>query len=128
MNKLEKTVLKKAGIIVAVAAAGALALAPLAFAAESTQTTENSPSCTFANGSDSRGGDQAATGVASPLLGIAGTAANVTAPVTAQANAPVASCNNFSDLFDIDSNNKTKDIDNSKDVTTETSVLNLLGL
>ena len=138
---MEKTVLKKAGIVVAVAAAGVLAVAPLAFAGEKggdhghghhgyskTVTTENSPSCTFANASDSRTGDQNATGVASPLLGILGTAANVAAPVTAQANAPIASCNNFSDLVDLNSNNKTKTVDNSTDITRSSSIVSGLPI
>jgi hypothetical protein len=124
MSNQENTVLKKAGIIVAVAAAGALALAPLAFAAE----TVNSPSCTFANGSDSRSEQDVES---TSLLGLASTATNATAPVTNQANAPVASCNNVSDVLDSNSNNtektitKSKEIDNSKEInkSSETSIV-----
>ncbi len=152
MSNMEKTVLKKAGIIVAVAAAGVLAVSPLAFAGEkgdsghgrdhghgdkhysktvnntATTTTKNSPSCSFGNASDARTAPQTASGVASPLVGILGVAANAAAPVTTQLNAPIASCNNFSDLVDLNSNNKTKTVDNSKDVDSSTSILSgLLG-
>jgi hypothetical protein len=129
-------VLKKAGIIVAVAAAGVLAVSPLAFAGEKSDhghghdkghghvtnsKTVNSPSCSFANSSDSRSEQGVSS---SSLLGAASLATNVTAPVTTQGNAPIASCNNFSDLIDLDSNNDTKTVtdtktvDNSKDITT----------
>jgi hypothetical protein len=126
-------VLKKAGIVVAVAAAGVLAVSPLAFAGEksdghhphghhaTTSKSVNSPSCSFENSSDSRSKQDVAS---SSLLGAASLATNVTAPVTTQGNAPIASCNNFSDLIDLDSNNDTKTVtdtktvDNSKNVTT----------
>jgi len=141
MSKLEKTVLKKAGIIVAVTAAGVLAVAPLAFAGDKggdwnhghgtsssnsktvskTTTKSTSPSCTFANVSDSSSSNNA-SGVAAPLLGILGTAANATAPITAGTNAPIASCNNFSDLIDLNSNNKTKTVDNSKDINNSKNI------
>ncbi len=110
--------LKKAGILVAVAAAGVLAVAPLAFASERVTTTETSPSCTFASGSDGSSAGRTAGGVIA-LLGAGGTAANVHAPVTTQANAPAGSCNNVSDVLDSHSNNSTTSIDNSK--TTDNS-------
>ena len=135
--------LKKAGIVVAVAAAGVLAVSPLAFAGEkgdsghdhghghhvySKTVTKNSPSCTFENASDARTGEQEATGVASPLVGILGVAANAAAPVTTQVNAPIASCNNISDVVDVNSNNDTKTVDNSRVTDESTSILSgLLG-
>jgi hypothetical protein len=140
MSKQENTVLKKAGIVVAVAAAGVLAVSPLAFAGEkggdmdhghghghghghaNHSKTVNSPTCTFENGSDSRSEQDVES---NSLLGAAALATNVTAPVTTQGNAPIGSCNNFSDLIDLDSNNDTKTVtdtktvDNSKTVTTD---------
>jgi hypothetical protein len=115
------TVLKKAGILVAVAAAGVLAVAPLAFAAD----VDHSPKCTFDNASHA-GNKQAADGFLGLLAGT-GTAANAATPATTQTSAPVGSCNNFSDLVDDGSNNTTKTItntktvDNSKTVTTTSS-------
>ncbi len=113
--------LKKAGILVAVAAAGVLAVAPLAFAAD----VDHSPKCTFDNASHAAG-KQSATGFLGLLAGT-GTAADVAAPVTTQGNAPVGSCNNLSDLIDSGSNDTTKTItnaktvDNSKNVTTSST-------
>ena len=138
--------LKKAGIIVAVAAAGVLAVAPLAFAGDKGDWGHghdghgggSAPTCTFNNAADNSGNSQSASGVATPLLGILGTAANANAPVTPQTNAPVGSCNNLSDLVDVNAhdnlqdNSKTVDnsktIDNSKDITKSKSVLDSLSL
>ncbi len=121
--------LKKAGIVVAVAAAGVLAVSPLAFAGEKTggydhghghSTTAYSPTCSFGNSSEA-GTKQKATG-STALLGLLSTAANAAAPVTTQANAPIGSCNNFSDLVDINSNNKTKTVDNTKDINNSKNI------
>lgn len=119
--------LKKAGILVAAAAAGVLAISPLAFAGdtghdekgkghhESSQVEEETTvenvnvetdnqtnDCEFdQSGSDV---DQTVVG-GSSLLGLAGLATGIAAPVTTQAQ--LLNCNNIdvSDLFDIDSNN-----------------------
>jgi hypothetical protein len=115
-HKQEKTVLKKAGIVVAVAAAGAFAVAPLAFAAD----VHHSPKCSFANSSDTTG-KQGANGFLGLLAGT-GTAANAAAPVTTQTNAPTLSCNNVSDLVDDGSNNTTRTITNSKVVDNSKTV------
>ena len=121
--------LKKAGIVVAVAAAGVLAVSPLAFAGEKSgddvhghghSTTKYSPTCTFGNASNA-GTKQKAD--ASSLLGVlANAATNAAAPVTTQTNAPIGSCNNFSDLVDINSNNKTKTVDNTKTVNNSKNI------
>ena len=108
--------LKKAGILVAVAAAGALAVAPLAFAAD----VDHSPKCTFDNSSHAAT-KQKADGFLGLLAGT-GTAANAAAPVTTQTNAPVGSCNNVSDALDLNSNNKTKTITNSKNIDNSKTV------
>ncbi len=108
--------LKKAGIIVAVAAAGVLAVAPLAFAAD----VDHSPKCTFGNASDA-GTKQLADGFLGLLAGT-GTAANAATPATTQANAPVLSCNNVSDVLDQGSNNTTKTVDNTKTVNNSKNI------
>ena len=108
--------LKKAGILVAVAAAGALAVAPLAFAAD----VDHSPKCTFDNSSHAAT-KQKADGFLGLLAGT-GTAANAATPATTQTNAPVGSCNNFSDLIDDGSNNATKTITNTKSVDNSKNV------
>jgi hypothetical protein len=111
-----ENVLKKAGILVAVAAAGVLAVAPLAFAAD----VDHSPKCTFANSAEA-GNKQVANGFLGLLAGT-GTAANAATPATTQTNAPALSCNNVSDVLDLDSNNDTKTVDNSKDINNSTTV------
>jgi hypothetical protein len=88
-------VLKKAAIIVAGSAAAILAAAPLALA----HGTDHSPKCESATQTVGNENPQTATGVTAPLLGLLGIAANVAAPVTAQAQAPVASCNNIEDVL-----------------------------
>ena len=114
--------LKKAGIVVAVAAAGVLAVAPLAFAGD----VDHSPSCSFGNTSDSSA-TQTAESILGPTSTGPSTADNSSTPTTTQTNAPTGSCNNSSDLLDEGSNNTTKDVtnsktvDNSKTVTTSNS-------
>ncbi len=120
--------LKKAGIIVAAAAAGLLAVSPLAFATtphdehhgdehhhshsqpvnvDQTNIEKGNLSndCKFGqNGPEVR---SSATGGGS-LLGLAGLVTDVIAPVTAQTQA--LNCNNIniSDLVDSNSNNDTR--------------------
>jgi hypothetical protein len=101
--------LKKAGIIAAVAATGVLALSGLALA----DTTEGNLTndCAFGNttGETSQGlfGGSGLLGALSPLTGIVGN-------VPVQTNA--ANCNNvqLKDLVDQDSNNKTKTVNEIK--------------
>jgi ethanolamine utilization microcompartment shell protein EutL len=104
-------VLKKAAIIVAGSAAAILAAAPLALA----HGTDHSPTCKSAKQSVGNYNPQTASGVSSPLLGLIGVAANAAAPVSTQAQAPVASCNNIEDIL----NTKVSDNfqDNSKTIT-----------
>ena len=126
--------LKKAGIIVAAAAAGLFAVAPLAFASDAPAAS----TCSFGNAADNSGNEQSATGVISPLLGIAGTAANANAPVAPQTNAPVGSCNNVKDVLDVNlhdnaqDNSKTidnsKNVDNSKTVQSSKSVSSITSI
>jgi hypothetical protein len=115
-------VLKKAGIVVAAATAGLLALSPLAFAgdkghedpkgAHSTtvvneETTSRSVDCDFEQDNDNSieqegvGGDS--------LLGLGGLVANTATPVNTdiQAAVPIGSCNNDED------NDETTSVDDS---------------
>jgi hypothetical protein len=120
-------VLKKAGIVVAAAAAGLLALSPLAFAGDKgdhdhggvmppapvTQvenTTSRSPECTFDAQADNSV-TQDAEGGDSLLGGVAGLAANTAAPVNGQTQAPVGSCNNIEDLVDVNVEDNFQDND-----------------
>jgi len=124
-------VLKKAGIVVAAAATGLLALSPLAFAHEShgsgdvtyTNVEEGNLSndCDFSQ----EGPDvlATATGGNSGLLGLGNLVTQAVVPVTAQTQA--ANCNNIgiSDVVYSDSNNTTEeftrtDIDDSFNTTT----------
>ena len=101
----ENTVLKKVGIIVAAAATGVLAVSSLAFASESTGNLKND--CAFGNA----GGTPEASAVGgSSLVGdLAGVITSAASSVTTQAN--TANCNNLNitDVFDQDSNNKSKE-------------------
>jgi hypothetical protein len=121
-------VLKKAGIVVAAAAAGLLAVSPLAFAGEMgdhgdhghhhkapsyskhddhsvksdrSVKYDHSPSCNAAPQTVGNNNPQTANGVTSPLLGLIGVAANVAAPVTAQLQTPILSCNNLEDIANV---------------------------
>jgi hypothetical protein len=131
-------VLKKAGIVVATAAAGLLAVSPLAFAGDLGHnhgdkgyhhghdkgssysknydtTYDHSPSCNAAPQTVGNNLPQTSSGVASPLIGILGVAANVAAPVTAQLQTPILSCNNLQDIANIDVHDNFQD--NSTDRT-----------
>ena len=114
--------LKKAGIVVAAATAGLLAVSPLAFAGEAgdhhsghdhghghkashakyddhSVKYDHSPSCNFAPQDAANGVSQPATGVTSPLLGLAGLAIPVAVPINANVQAPILSCNNVEDVL-----------------------------
>lgn len=118
--------LKKAGIVVAAAAAGLLALSPLAFAheddnggspeappttvvVEEGDTTSRSPECTFDAAADNSV-DQEGVGGGS-LLGLGGLVANTAAPVNAQTQAPILSCNNFEDILSTETTDNSEDND-----------------
>ncbi len=87
--------LKKAAIIVAGSAAAILAAAPLALA----HGYDHSPQCNAAAQNVGNYNPQTANGVTAPLLGALGLAINASAPVTAQAQAPIASCNNVENVL-----------------------------
>jgi len=105
-------VLKKAGIITAVVAAGAIALTPFAFAHGSDEAPARSVSnveegnlgndCQFAQ--DGPEVDSALTG-GSSLAGLGGAVANAVAPISTPVQA--GNCTNIglSDVVDSDSNN-----------------------
>ncbi len=118
--------LKKAGIVVAAAAAGLLALSPLAFAhdgdnggspqtppttvvVEEGDTTSRSPECTFDAAADNSV-DQEGVGGGS-LLGLGGLVANTAAPVNAQTQAPILSCNNIEDILSTETTDNSEDND-----------------
>lgn len=121
--------LKKAGIVVAAAAAGLLAVSPLAFAGEKADgghkhhhsapsyskhddhsvKYDHSPSCDAAPQTVGNYNPQSANGVTSPLLGLIGVAANVAAPVTAQLQTPILSCNNLEDIANINVHDNFQD-------------------
>ncbi len=125
--------LKKAGIVVAAAAAGLLAVSPLAFAGEQghkgdkgdygrhhkadtshSVTYDHSPSCNAAPQTVGNNQPQSA-GVASPLVALAGVAANIAAPITPQLQTPILSCNNLQDIANVDIHDNFQD--NSRSVT-----------
>ena len=95
--------LKKAGIIVAAAATGVLAVSSFAFASESHGNLKND--CTFAN----TGGTPEATATGgSSLTGLIGAVTGAATDATTQAN--TGNCTNlqFKDLIDQGSNNRDK--------------------
>jgi len=112
-------VLKKAGIVVATAAAGLLAVSPLAFAGDAghhrdhdkgdhksyskhddhSVNYDHSPSCNFAKQDAANGVEQSATGVGPAFLGLAGLAIPVAVPINANVQAPILSCNNIEDVL-----------------------------
>ena len=96
--------LKKAGIIVAAVATGVLAVSSIAFADTSTDNVSND--CAFGNVGGTPTGT--ATGGSSLLAGV-GAVTSIVTDATTQAN--TANCNNLNitDVFDQDSNNKTKE-------------------
>ena len=127
--------LKKAGIVVAAATAGLLALSPLAFAGDkghedtkgdhattttvvNEETTSRSPECDFAASADNSVDQEGVGG--SSLLGLGGLVANTAAPINAQTQAPIASCNNIEDVLNttIEDNFQDNDQDNDE-ISTE---------
>jgi hypothetical protein len=125
-------VLKKAAIIVAGSAAVILAASPLALA----DSFDHSPQCNAAEQAVGNNNPQNATGVTAPLLGALGLAVNAAVPITAQAQAPIASCNNVenvlntrvSDNFQDNSKNINKSTNKAKDSFNTTNVLPPLGI
>lgn len=105
-----ETVLKKAAIIVAGSAAIIVAASPLALA----DTFNHSPQCNAAKQTVGNYIPQSATGVTAPLLGALGLAVNAAAPVTAQAQAPIASCNNVENVLNTHIHDNLQD--NSKNI------------
>jgi hypothetical protein len=147
-------VLKKAGIVVAAAAAGLLAVSPLAFAGEghdshykgddkghhkadhkadhkhyskttnNTTTYDHSPTCQSAPQVADNSVNQAAS-TSSPLAALLGLAANVAAPINAQTQAPILSCNNLEDLVDVNVSDNFQD--NSKNIDASRTVNRNVG-
>ena len=131
--------LKKAGIVVAAAAAGLLAVSPLAFAGEGhykgddkghhkadhksdhkhySKTTNNttydhSPTCQSAPQAADNSVAQAASAT-TPVAALLGAAANIAVPINAQTQAPILSCNNLEDLVDVNVRDNFQD--NSKNI------------
>jgi hypothetical protein len=109
-------VLKKAGILVGVAAAGVIAITPFAFAGDH---HESSSDTNYSNveennvGNDCEFGQEGAavaqdlTG-GSSLVGAAGLVTGAVAPVTTQTQALNCTNVNLSDVADLDSNNETR--------------------
>lgn len=130
--------LKKAGIVVAAATAGLLALSPLAFAGDkghedtkgdhaapttsvvSEETTSRSPECTFEADADNSV-EQAGEGGDAGLVGAAGgLVTQLGAPINAQTQAPVGSCNNIEDIANINVEDNLQDNDEDNDeITTD---------
>ena len=137
--------LKKAGIVVAAAAAGLLAVSPLAFAGEAghhkgddkghhkadhkadhkhysktttPSTTTRRPASRPPRPPTTRLNQAAA--VSSPLAALLGLAANVAAPINAQTQAPILSCNNLEDLVDVNVSDNFQD--NSRNIDASRTV------
>jgi hypothetical protein len=102
-----RTVLKKAGIIVAAAATGLLAVSSVAFA----DTTEGNLTNDCAFGNTTGESSQMLDGGSSLLGGLAGLITGVVANVPVQTNA--LNCNNVNveDVIDSNSNNTTREVD-----------------
>ncbi len=106
--------IKKSGIIVGGIAALLVAASPLAFA----DTTSRSPECDLTAAADNSVEQDGAGG--STLLGLAGGAvANTAAPVNAQTQAPVASCNNVEDVLNTTIEDNFQDNSQDNDETDE---------
>ena len=96
--------LKKAGIIVAAVATGVLAVSSLAFADTSTGNVKND--CAFGNAG---GSPSALAEQGSSLLGGLGAVTSIVTDATSQANTGNCTNLNITDVFDQDSNNKSKE-------------------
>jgi hypothetical protein len=127
-------VLKKAGIVVAAAAAGLLAVSPLAFAGEMgdhgdkghhhdkgdhksyskhddhSTKYDHSPQCIGAPQKAVINNPQTADG-ATGLLALLGIGANVLGPVTPQLQAPILSCNNLENIANVDIHDNVRNND-----------------
>jgi hypothetical protein len=103
-------VLKKAGIIVAAAATGVLALTSVAFA-DTTSSGNVGNDCAFGN----QGGSPSAMGDSgSSLLGAVGAVAALATDATTQANTANCTNVNVTDLLDDASGNTTSTTDRTK--------------
>ena len=102
--------LKKAGIIVAAATAGVLAMSSLAFAYTKKDNVTND--CTYGNVTGDATGTQ--TGGDSLLGGALETFIGTVTNAGTQANTGNCTNLNVTDVLDQDSNNKTKTVDTTK--------------
>lgn len=97
--------LKKAGIVVAAAATGVLAVSSLAFASDMNGNLKND--CTFPN----QGGTPAATATqGNSLLGALAAVSSLATDATSQANTANCTNLNVTDVLDSDSNNRDKTV------------------
>ena len=98
--------LKKAGIVVAVAATGLFAASSFAFAEETINKDNNSTNCTFAQATGDTTGTQSG---GNALIALVNAAVNATVPVAAQA--PILNCNNveLEDTLDVLTINPSSD-------------------
>jgi hypothetical protein len=105
-------VLKKAGIIVATAAAGLLAVSSFAFADETVTKDNLSNACDFAATGPTVDSTNTANGFS--LAAVANVITSAVAPITAQAQA--LNCNNVGvkDVLDFDSNNTDSTVTKTK--------------
>jgi hypothetical protein len=99
-------VLKKAGIVVAVAATGLFAASSFAFADETINKDNNSTKCSFVQATGDTTGTQ--TG-GNAFIALVNAAVNATVPVAAQA--PILDCNNveLEDTLDLVTVNPSSD-------------------
>ena len=99
--------LKKAGIVVAVAATGLFAASSFAFAEETINKDNNSTTCAFGQATGDTTGTQ--TG-GNALVALVNAAVNATVPVAAQA--PILNCNNveLEDTLDVLTINPSSDV------------------
>lgn len=104
--------LKKAGIVAAVAAAGLLAVGSYAFADETVTKDNLSNACTFSATGSTVDSTNSASGLS--LAAVANAITSAIAPVTTQAQA--LNCNNIGvkDVLDFDSNNSDTTVTKTK--------------
>jgi hypothetical protein len=100
-------VLKKAGIVVAVAATGLFAASSFAFAEETINKDNNSTTCTFGQSTGPTTGTQPG---GNAFVALVNAAVNATVPVAAQA--PILDCNNveLEDTLDVLTINPSSDV------------------
>ena len=99
--------LKKAGIVVAVAATGLFAASSFAFAEETINKDNNSTTCTFGQSNGPTTGTQPG---GNAFFALVNAAVNATVPVTTQA--PILDCNNveLEDTLDVLTINPSSDV------------------